>query len=212
MNNIECVLFDLDGTLTNPFVGIKASVEHALDKMKITMPPDDVIGRFIGPPLLFSFGEFCGMEKSDAERAVAFYREYYESEGVFALEVYDGVVDMLKSLKAAGKRLYISTSKPEKFAQMIADRFFDCVDGVAGASQDFSRIEKIDVMRYAVDKFNIMPKRSVMVGDRVYDVLGAKDVGMDCIGVLYGYGKKDEFVEAKYTAKTPADVVKIITG
>lgn len=214
MIHIKSVLFDLDGTLTDPFEGISASVKYALEKMGRPIPDDKTLGRFIGPPLPVSFSTYCGMTAAQAETALALYREYYHKDGVYALKVYDGVSDMLKSLKESGKNLYIATSKPEKFAEMIADKFgfSQYLDGVAGASFDLSRNEKADVIRYALERFNVDKSRAIMVGDREYDVLGAGENGMDCIGVLYGYGKKEEFQSALCAVNTPKDVVNVILG
>ncbi|MDE7463634.1 MAG: HAD hydrolase-like protein [Clostridiales bacterium] len=210
--HIKSVLFDLDGTLTDPFVGISASIKYALNKMNRPIPDDKTLGEFIGPPLPVSFSKHCGMTAEEAEKALSLYREYYHKDGVYALNVYDGVIDMLKSLKAVGKRLYIATSKPEKFAEMIADKFgfSEYLDGVAGASFDLSRNEKADVIRYALERFGIEKEHAIMVGDRNYDVFGAKENGMDCIGVLYGYGSKDEFNEALCAVETPQAVAEKI--
>lgn len=212
VKKIDSVLFDLDGTLTDPFVGISASITYALNKMGREVPDEKTLGRFIGPPLPVSFSRYCGMDEAQANEALNLYREYYQKDGVYALKVYDGVIDMLKELKAAGKRLYIATSKPEKFAEMIADKFgfSPYLKGVAGASFDLSRNEKADVIRYAIERFDIDKTSAVMVGDREYDVFGARENGIDCIGVLYGYGKQEEFKDAIAVAKTPEEAVRII--
>ncbi|MCH5162017.1 MAG: HAD hydrolase-like protein [Clostridiales bacterium] len=209
---MQSVLFDLDGTLTDPFVGITASIKYALEKMNRPIPDEKTLGAFIGPPLPYSFKRYCGMTEDEAQQALSLYREFYPKGGVYELTVYDGIIDMLKKLKSAGKRLFIATSKPEKFAEMIADKFgfSDYLDGVAGASFDLSRNEKTDVIRYCLERFKVDNKTAVMVGDRDYDVLGAKDNGMACIGVLYGYGKEEEFKQAIFTAKTPLEVADII--
>ena len=208
MIHIKSVLFDLDGTLTDPFVGITASIKYALERMNRPIPDDKTLGRFIGPPLPVSFSRYCGMTAEEAENALSLYREYYQKDGVYALTVYDGVIEMLKNLKAAGKDLFIATSKPEKFAEMIADKFgfSEYLDGVAGASLDLSRNEKADVIRYALERFGIEKSTAIMVGDRNYDVFGAKENGIDCIAVLYGYGSEDELGGALCAVDTPQAV------
>ena len=212
MIHIKSVLFDLDGTLTDPFVGITASIKYALGKMKRPIPDDKTLGQFIGPPLPVSFSRYCGMTADEAETALSLYSEYYQKDCVYALTVYDGIIDMLKKLKAADKSLYIATSKPERFAEMIADKFgfSEYLDGVAGASFDLSRNEKADVIRYALERFGIEKSTAMMVGDRNYDVLGAKENGIDCIGVLYGYGSADELKNAFCAVQTPQAVAEKI--
>ncbi len=212
MKNIENVLFDLDGTLTDPYEGITASVKYALAKMNREVPNETTLGDFIGPPLPYSFMRHCGMTEEQAERALLLYREYYEKSGVFALNVYDGVTDMLDALKTAEKKVFIATSKPEKYAEQIADKFglVRYLDGIAGASADLTRIEKADVIAYAAERFGIDNGYAVMVGDRSYDVIGAAKCGMPCIGVTYGYGSADEFSSAAFIAKSPHEVAEII--
>ncbi len=212
MLEVKSVLFDLDGTLTDPYDGITSSVKYALGQMGFQTPDAHTLGDFIGPPLTHSFMRYCGMTADEASRALALYRKYYDKHGMFALRVYDGVMDMLETLKAAGKKLYIATSKPERNAVMIADRFgfSRCLDGVAGASDDLSRIEKADVINYAVQRFGIEKESAVMVGDRKYDVDGAAKCGIPCIGVTYGYGKTDEFARAAHIASTPEETARII--
>lgn len=212
MNCINYVLFDLDGTLTDPFEGITSSVAYALRKMHREVPDEKTLGDFIGPPLPYSFMKHCGMTEDEALRALALYREYYEKSGVFALKVFDGTAEMLETLKSAGKKLYIATSKPEYFAVMIAERFgfSRFLDGVAGASADLKRIEKADVINYALNRFDIDARSAVMVGDRKYDVDGAKACAMKCVAVAYGYGSADEFEDAVFIANSPSEVARFL--
>ena len=193
------ILFDLDGTLTDPGEGITKSVAYALQKYSIEVTDRSVLYPFIGPPLVDSFQKYYGFSPKQAEQAVVYYREYFRETGLFENEVYDGVEDLLSSLKSAGKRVILATSKPEVFARQILDyfgltRYFDVI---AGALLDGSRMHKADVIAYALDTAGITDKSSVvMVGDREQDVKGAEKTGLPCIGVLYGYGSRKELSTA----------------
>ena len=197
------ILFDLDGTLTDPGEGITKSVAYALKKYGIEVTDRSVLYPFIGPPLVDSFQKYYGFSPEQAEQAVVYYREYFRETGLFENEVYDGVEDLLASLRSAGKRVILATSKPEIFARRILDhfgltRYFDVI---AGALLDGSRMHKADVIAYALDTAGITDKSSVvMVGDREQDVKGAEKTELPCIGVLYGYGSREELTTAGATA------------
>lgn len=208
------ILFDLDGTLTDPAEGITNSVMYALKKYGITVSDRRELYCFIGPPLLTSFCGLYGFSEAEGLQAVAFYREYFRETGIFENRVYDGTVPMLSALKNAGKRLILATSKPEEFALRILEHFdlLPFFDTVAGATMDGRIGEKGDVIRYALEKAGVTDKAStVMVGDRLHDMIGAKQNGLDAIGVLYGFGDEKELREngATHIAKTAADVLKI---
>ncbi len=195
----ETILFDLDGTLTDPGVGITNSVAYALLKFGITVPERKALYRFIGPPLIESFKEFYGFSGDDARLALKYYREYFTSSGMFENTVYPQVPEMLEALKRAGKRLIVATSKPEPFSEEILKHFglYGFFEKVAGSTLDETRTEKADVISYALDCCGIKPSGSaVMVGDRSHDVLGAKKNGLPCIGVLFGYGSHEELTDA----------------
>ena len=195
----DVILFDLDGTLTDPGEGITNSVAHALEKFHIPVPERRELYKFIGPPLYESFMRFYGLDREKALLAVEFYREYYRDRGIWENEVYAGIPELLEKLKGAGKRLLVATSKPENFALQILEHFDlrQYFDRVAGSTLDSSRVEKADVIRYALEQQGIAPGPSVvMVGDREHDVLGARKAGLDCIGVLFGYGDAPELQKA----------------
>ena len=195
----DVILFDLDGTLTDPGEGITNSVAHALKKLGIPVPERRALYKFIGPPLYQSFMDFYGLDREKALEAVEFYREYYQDRGIWENEVYAGIPELLAKLKGADKRLLVATSKPENFALQILDHFDlrQYFDRVAGSTLDSSRVEKADVIRYALEQQGIAPGPSVvMVGDREHDVLGARKAGLDCIGVLFGYGDAPELQKA----------------
>ena len=208
----DTVLFDLDGTLTDPFEGISNSIIYALKKFGITAPDKPLLTKFIGPPLTESFSEYCGLNHSDALRAVDYYREYFSVAGIFENKPYEGVCELLSGLKERGYTAIVATSKPEQFAKTIVQHFGK---EICGATMDQSRTQKADVIAYALKKCEIKDKkRAVMVGDREHDIIGAKINGLSSIGVLYGYGSKEELLEAgaNYIANSPVDILHYILG
>ena len=211
----EYILFDLDGTLTDPGLGITNSVAYALKRWNIEVEDRKSLYKFIGPPLQDSFAQYYGFSAQDALRAVDVYREYFREKGLFENEVYPGVESMLKALKEQGKTLILATSKPEEFAIRILKHFH--LDGyftvMAGATMDTSRNKKGDVIAYALREAGVLDKsKAVMVGDREHDVIGANQNGLDSIGVLFGYGDRDELEKAgaTYIAPTVEDILKYV--
>lgn len=209
------ILFDLDGTLTNPEIGITSSVMYALEKFNIKVEDRKELHPFIGPPLTYSFQTYYGLSEADSELAVKYYRERFSVKGLYENEVYDGVEKMLQELKKSGKTLIIATSKPEEFTLKILAHFdlLKYFDFVAGATMDGSRGEKADVIRYALEISGIEEKsEAIMIGDRKYDILGAKENGIDSMGVLFGFGDYEELTNAgaNYIAKTVADIIEYI--
>lgn len=210
------ILFDLDGTLTDPGIGITNSVMYALKKFNIEVADRASLYKFIGPPLLDSFENYYGMSKEESQQALQYYREYFKPHGLYENEVYDGIEQVLITLKEQGKTLIVATSKPEEFAIEILKHFHldQYFDFIAGATMDEKRVRKADVIAYALESCGITELASaIMVGDREHDVLGAKEVGLDSIGVLYGYGDYKELKNAgaTYIAKNPEDISKIIS-
>ena len=215
MSNYELILFDLDGTLTDPCIGITNSVAFALEKFDIYIKDKTQLVKFIGPPLIESFAEIYNLSVQQARQAIVFYREYFAEKGIFENSVYDGVEDLLKSLVKAGKRLCVATSKPEVYAKKILNHFnlSQYFEYIAGATMDETRIKKQDVIEYALEKCNFADRtKAVMVGDRKHDILGAKMCSVDSIGVLFGYGSLEELqtAGATYIAKTVGDIEKFI--
>lgn len=210
----EYVLFDLDGTLTDPGEGITNSVMYALGKYGITVKRREELYKFIGPPLADSFMNYYGFSREQSEEAIKFYREYFKDRGIFENKVYPGVPEMLSRLKNDGFKPVLATSKPEEFAKIILthfglDSFFEAV---AGASMNGSRCRKADVIARALSLTGASPDSAVMVGDREHDALGAKEAGLRCVGVLYGYGSEAELKKAGVcaVAATPDEVYEII--
>ncbi|MBQ9113264.1 MAG: HAD family hydrolase [Clostridia bacterium] len=209
------ILFDLDGTLTDPWRGITNSVAYALTKFGIEVTDTRELCKFIGPPLLDSFAEYYGFDDDQCRLAVRLYREYFRDRGIYENSVYDGVPELLSALRGHGKRIVLATSKPEEFARIILKHFSLDVyfDLVAGASMDETRSKKADVIAYALEKLCITDTSDVlMVGDRKHDVLGANQLGINTVGVLYGYGDLEELrsAGARYIAKTVNDILNFI--
>lgn len=195
MHPFDNILFDLDGTLTDPAIGITNSVMYALKHFSIVVTKREELYPFIGPPLLDSFMGVYGLTKPEAEQAIAYYREYFKEKGLFENTLYDGTEDMLKALKANGKKLYIATSKPIIFTERILKHFnlTQYFDGTVGATLDGSLSEKSDVISAVLHRYNITDlEHTAMVGDRKYDIIGGKENGLFTIGVLFGYGSKEE--------------------
>ena len=198
----QTILFDLDGTLTNPALGITNSLAYALEKFNIEVTDKKELYRFIGPPLQDSFENFYHFSKEDSLKAVDFYRDYFRHKGLYENEVYQGIPDLLERLKAQGKKLLVATSKPEGFARQILKHFelFDYFDLVAGASMDGSRRLKGDVIAHALTSAQVSDlSATIMIGDREHDIIGAKKNGLDAIGVLYGFGNREELKKAGAT-------------
>ena len=212
----DVIFFDLDGTLTDSSPGITNSVMYALRRFGIAVENRESLYPFIGPPLLDSFQRFFGFTEEQARQAIVYYREYFSAGGLFENAVYPGVPEMLGRLQSAGRRLWIATSKPEEFARRIMEHFsLDCYfEGVCGAGMDGTRTRKDEVLRYALGLSGADPARSLMVGDREHDVFGASACGLDCLGVLYGYGSREELnaAGAKYIAAGVGDVAELILG
>ena len=209
------ILFDLDGTLTDPGTGITNSVAYALDKFSITVPDRSELYKFIGPPLVDSFMNYYGFSEEDANRAVAYYREYFKPTGIYENEIYDGVPELLEGLKAQGKTVILATSKPEIFAHEILKHFgiFSYFDLAAGATLDSTRSRKADVIAYALDSLGITDRSlCLMVGDRAQDINGARENGIDSLGVLFGYGDRAELESAgaTYIAETVDEIKKYV--
>lgn len=190
------ILFDLDGTLTDPKEGITKSVAYALQHFGIQAENLDSLTCYIGPPLAVSFPEYHGISEEDTPTAVAKYRERFSDVGWAENLVYDGIEQMLDALKQAGKKLLVATSKPEVFAVRILEHFGlnGYFDLICGAPMHAPKGHgKADVIRDALERAGISElSGAIMVGDRLHDVEGAHKIGLPCIGVLYGYGDREE--------------------
>ena len=210
----QYVLLDLDGTLIDSEEGITKSVSYALKKFGITEKPEN-LRHFIGPPLFQSFSLFYGFSEEDSVKAVEYYREYFGETGVYLNRVYDGIEKLLKDLYDAGKTLILATSKYEYYAKLIIKElgFSPYFSFIAGSLKDGSRGTKAEVISYILEQKEIHDLSSaVMIGDRKHDIEGAKTVGLDSIGVLYGFGDYEELSShgATYIAKDTIEIFKII--
>ncbi len=214
MKEYNSILFDLDGTLTDPKEGITKSVAHALGWFQIAVEDLDTLCKFIGPPLKDSFMEYYGFTSEDATIAIEKYRDYFEIKGIFENKVYPGIVSLLRTLKESGKQLFVATSKPEVFARRILEHFQleTYFDDIVGSELDGTRVRKGDVIAHVLEKNNLRNRDKIlMVGDRKHDVIGAKEQGIDCVGVLYGYGNRKELEEAgaDYISKNIEELIQV---
>lgn len=190
------VLFDLDGTLTDSREGIINSVIYALDYFGIVVESRESLRPFLGPPLVDSMKKYYNFDQASAELAVEKYREYFSEKGLLENQVYPGIPKLLERLQKEGYVLMVATSKPELYTNRILEHFdlTRYFTFVGGATLDQTRVRKDDVIRYVLEQNDLMDRKSevVMVGDRSNDVQGAKDNGIEVIGVLYGYGDREE--------------------
>lgn len=208
-------MFDLDGTIIDPLIGIVNSVKYALDCMKIEYSKTETFEKFIGPPLDQSFQNFYSLSESEAREAVEFYRVYYKKSGIEENHPYQGIKELIHDLGEQNILLFIATSKPTPFAIDILkhyklDKYFE---EIVGANLDLTRTAKKEIIGYILTKYpNINPNNCVMIGDRSFDIIGAQVNQLDSIGVLYGYGSIEEFREANptYIAETIPDLRKIL--
>jgi len=210
------IFFDLDGTLTESGPGIINSVRYALKRWGIDEPDDTALYRFIGPPLVYSFSTFYGFSQEDAVKAMAVYREYYAVHGIFENSVYRGIPQLLALLKGAGKHLCVATGKPEKFMFPILKHYdlLKFFDFCGGSDEAETHADKTTVIRYVMDNCRAKAHDIVMVGDRHHDVDGAKANGVQSVGVLYGYGSREELktAGADYIAATVEDLQELLLG
>lgn len=195
------VIFDLDGTLTDPSLGIVRSFEHAQQRLgrTRTRAPETELRRFIGPPLRDAVAELLDTRDPVLiEQAVALYRERYGTLGLLENEVYPGIVEVLEQLLQRGHSLWICTGKPGAYAARIAEHFglTRWLRGIYGCELDGTRADKAELLAYLMEREGILPNDAVMVGDRMHDVQAAKACGMPCIGVLYGFGTELELSSA----------------
>ncbi len=215
MAKYKYILFDLDGTLDDPFEGITKSVEYAMKKFGVSCNREE-LKCFIGPPLTDSFMNYFGLDEKNAKLAVEYYREYYRPTGIFEVSIYDGIPELLERLCEHGCELILATSKPIVFADMILEKFDlkKYFTATFGSELDGTRVKKDEVIAYALDSHPIDKTCAIMVGDRRHDVEGAHANGLPCIGVTFGYGDRDEHVAcgAEYIADSISELEAIINA
>ena len=214
----QYLLFDLDGTLTNPKEGITKSVQYALRHFGIEVADPDTLTPYIGPPLIPSFMEFHGLTQEQALEALQVYRKRFESVGLFENEVLDGVPEMLCSLKQKGRYVAVASSKPEAYVRRILEHFdlLQFFDEVVGASRDEKLSAKKDIIGEALRRMGKSPgdQDVLMVGDRMHDVEGAKLCGLDSLGVYTGFAPEGELEEAgaTYVFHTIKEMADFLAG
>lgn len=202
MADYKIILFDLDGTLSDPKEGITKSVQYALEKMDIVEPDTDRLETFIGPPLQVSFAEYYGFDEKESIRAIDFYRERFKEKGMFENVLYPNISLLLEALKESGFVLVVATSKPTIFAEQII-KYFELEEYfqlIVGSNLDGTRSSKTEIIQYILDNYTDFNRSNfVMIGDRKHDIIGAKNTGIDSIGVTYGYGSQEEIRDAEPT-------------
>lgn len=196
----QYLLFDLDGTLTDSQEGITRSVDYALRTVAGIETADlSTLTPYIGPPLVDGFMDNHHLDHDTAVRCTSAYRERYREIGLFENRVYDGIPEALERLHRAGRKMALATSKPETFAVRILDHFdlTQYFDIICGATMDGRISQKDEVVSETLRRLgNPAPEQTIMIGDRLHDVLGAKKHGLKCLGVLFGFGSEDELREA----------------
>ncbi|WP_186577032.1 HAD family hydrolase [Aquibacillus kalidii] len=200
MGNYNVILFDLDGTLSDPKVGITKSVQYALHRMGIDEPDIDKLECFIGPPLQTSFTEYYNFDEESTQKAIAFYRDRFKEKGMYENELYATIPSLLKSLQEQDSTLVVATSKPTVFAEQILqffniDHYFELI---VGSNLDGTRASKTEIIQYIRNHYKEQKTNDfIMIGDRKHDIIGANNTGIHSIGVTYGYGSLEELREVK---------------
>jgi phosphoglycolate phosphatase len=194
---MSTVFFDLDGTLTDPKIGITRSIRHALIELGVHAPSEDELTWCIGPPLLPSLKILTGTDEQ-AELALTLYRQRFSEIGIYENGVYPDILDVLATLQASGRRLFVASSKPAVYVDRIVDHFGmrPYFEHAFGSELDGTRTDKTELLTYALRETGIDPASAVMIGDRRHDIIGARNNRMTGIGVTYGYGSREELVEA----------------
>lgn len=209
MSKYKIILFDLDGTISDPKIGITKSVQYALRKMDTEEDNLDQLECFIGPPLQVSFAENYHFDEKAVAKAIEFYRERFVEKGMFENELYPEIPELLKELKEQGLILVVATSKPTVFAEVILEYFkiAHLFDHIVGSNLDGTRTAKNEIIQYILEQYKTRElKEFIMIGDRKHDLIGANNCGIDAMGVTYGYGSYEEL--NAYRPKHMVDSVK----
>ncbi|MGZ9584461.1 HAD family hydrolase [Paenibacillus marinisediminis] len=209
------ICFDLDGTLTDPKIGITKSVQHALRKFDIHVEDLDQLEPFIGPPLMESFKIYYNFNEAESTRAIEAYREYFRERGMLENEIYPGIRELLVLLKQQKRKLFVATSKPTVFAEPILkhfqiDQYFD---EIVGSELDGTRSDKAHVIKHILDTYPCDLSSVLMIGDRKHDIIGARKNEIDSIAVGFGYGSEEELESSRptYYAATVQDLAQLFT-
>jgi phosphoglycolate phosphatase len=195
MSQFSHILFDLDGTLTDNTQGIKNSLKYALNKMHVDGYSEAIMDQFIGPPLQWGFSNLFGLNERNTKLAVEYFREYYGENGWHQNEPYDGIFEMMAELDAQGKKMYIATSKLEKYALQIMEHFEmdKYIIQLKGADYGGKKATKSQIITDLLEMQQLVPSEQiVMIGDTVFDIQGGKENGLSTVAVNYGFGKEEE--------------------
>jgi phosphoglycolate phosphatase len=193
------IIFDLDGTLTDNTQGINNSLKYALNKMQVDGFSEDLLEKFIGPPLQWGFKNLFGLNERNTELAVGYFREYYSENGWVENEPYDGIIEMMAELDSLGKKMYVATAKFEKFALKIIEHFeMDrYIIQVKGADYSGNKAGKSGIITSLIDSQQLIPSEEiVMIGDTTFDIEGGNSNGLSTIAVGYGFGKEEDLRNA----------------
>ncbi len=215
MHSFRNLIFDLDGTLTNPQQGILHSLRYALSQLNYDNLPDFVPAGFIGPPIQQCFKNVYHLNDRDTERAIAYFREYYGTKGLYENYPYDGILEMLSVLYDNGKSMFIATSKYMKYAWEIA-RYFEIdkyIIDLAGADYKGSKY-KADLIKDLILRYRLRTDESLMIGDTLFDIEGARDTGISILSVGYGFTTTEMLLEGNpdFYAKTVEDLAEKLIG
>ena len=194
ISNVDNILFDLDGTLTDPKEGIVNSILYALEKLGIQESSISELDTFIGPPLQESFAKRYNLAVEHADMAVRFYREYYSEKGIYENKVYSGINELLESLSHMNYQLFVATSKPTVYASRILQHFKlnFYFNSIVGSHLDNTRTDKTEIISHIISNFSLKASNTAMIGDRKHDIIGARNNAVKAIAVTYGYGSLEE--------------------
>ena len=208
------IMFDVDGTIFDTGEGVSASILYALEKMGEKPLPAETLRKFIGPPLIDGFMQFAGFSEEKANTAIAYYREFYTPKGVYMAKLYDGIESLFSDLYNAGKKLFVISSKPTVFVQKLFAKYNidNSFKDIAEVRFDNCEISKADLIESVIKKYGLDISDTVMIGDRKFDIDGAKEIGVRSIGVTYGFGSRDELLRhgADFIADSAEEIKKYI--
>jgi len=216
-NKFDKILFDLDGTITDSKEGILKCLRYAFDKMELENPDEEFLMSFVGPPLIESFLHKVNLNEKDAKKALGFYRERFQTIGIYENKLYPGISELLHLLSQRNDiKIYIATAKPLPFTIRILEYFkiIKYFDDISGSTLDGSISGKTQVISTLLNRLepDFNKNRTLMIGDRDHDILGAKENGIKSLGVLYGYGNKEELGEADYLIDSVVELQKFLLG
>lgn len=209
------LLFDLDGTLINTYEGIVKCVYYALNSLEIEESEPEKLKRFIGPPLEYSFKNYYNLNDTGVRKAIEKYRERYSEKGIYECKPYDGMKELLSKCYEDKRIICLATAKPQPFAEKILEMFDlkKYFSVIVGASLDNSFVEKSDIVAKVLSDLGDVPKSEmIMIGDREHDIIGAKNNGIESIGIKYGFAEIGEFEEAgaNYIVENVEELVKLL--